>query len=594
MARSEGMRLRLALWSLVFVGLSCSNVVVLTPQEQADVVASAIDVPGGDRVPGPPPPENDDADHIQIRHLTAPALLQPGQAFVIHVQTDVEDPARVSGAALAVKDAPDHILVSELPPLRQIFKEGGEVWWGLDLPARFGETDGELTQENFEFRLALLDENGEAGNYFAWTVWAGDEGPSCPDDAACGSQECGVDPVCGTPCGVNAGGCGDGGICEFYGTCVAPDPMVPVNECLDSCIEEGYACGIHPILADCVCPNSCDEDTQECQVNDCVGPQTGCMGPQDCAPNEDCMLGSCNRISCGEMMPCPPGTSCVNDFCEVGCSLDDPDSCPPGSQCEISGGCVPLGCAPEEAGSCPQGSFCDGASNSCVAHQCDLANPSLGCKGGEVCRIRGSLEGTPVLEPATCQAPGGVPTDGLCTSDLDDASHDCNAQDVCWNPSPDAGAASRCFERCVGPNMAQCSPGRVCDPVVAGLLHICVPACDPLGVDPCPNADDVCVPSRHRDYDPELEGFSPGEADFVCKPHASSDGMPGDLGAGCDEPNECGEGLTCATSDIDCGGPNPCCLPFCIEDVDCSSASLVCGEPLDYMGNPVVGECTGA
>lgn len=31
------MRLRWVSWSLLFVGLSCSTVVVLTPQEQADV-----------------------------------------------------------------------------------------------------------------------------------------------------------------------------------------------------------------------------------------------------------------------------------------------------------------------------------------------------------------------------------------------------------------------------------------------------------------------------------------------------------------------------------------------------------------------------
>lgn len=173
-------------------------------------------------------------------------LLQPGQAFVIHMQTDVEDPDRVSGAALAVTDAPDHILVSS----RRRFARG-------------------------------------------------------------------------MPCGVNAGGCGDAGICEFYGTCVAPDPVPPDNECLDSCAEEGYACGIHPTVADCVCPNTCDENTA-CQGNDCVGPATDCMGPQDCELNEDCMDGSCNRIACGDMLPCPTGTSCVSDFCELGCSLGDP------------------------------------------------------------------------------------------------------------------------------------------------------------------------------------------------------------------------------------------------------------------------------
>lgn len=335
------MRLSWVSWSLLFVGLSCSTVVVLTPQEQADVVASAIDVPEGDRIPGPPPPENDDAEHIQIRHLTAPALLQPGQAFVIHVQTDVEDPDRVSGAALAVTDAPDHVLVSALPPLRQIFKEGGEVWWGLDIPARFGETESGLTQENFEFRLALLDENGEAGNYFAWTVWAGDQGPTCPDDAACGSQECGVDPVCGTPCGAEEGSCGGAGICEFFGTCVDPDSMVADPECLSACAEDGLACGMHPTIEDCACPPTCEANT-ECQVNDCVGPATDCTEPEDCEANEDCMLGTCNRITCGDMLPCPTGTSCINNFCEPGCSLGNPESCPAGSQCELNGSCVPV------------------------------------------------------------------------------------------------------------------------------------------------------------------------------------------------------------------------------------------------------------
>lgn len=575
----------------LFVGLSCSNVVVLSPQEQADVVASAIDVPGGDRIPGPPPPENDDAEHIQIRHLTAPALLQPGQAFVIHVQTDVEDPDRVSGAALAVQDAPDHILVSSLPPLRQIFKGGGEVWWGLDLPARFGETDSGLTQENFEFRLALLDENGEAGNYFAWTVWAGEEGPTCPDDASCGSQECGVDPVCGTPCGLDDGGCGGGGICEFYGTCVAPEPVVPDTECLDSCNEQGFACGINPAVPDCVCPSTCEADT-ECQVNDCVGPASDCMSPEDCEPNEDCMDGSCNRISCSDRLPCPPGTGCVNDFCEVGCSFDDPDSCPPGSECQVDGSCQPQSCDPETGEFCPLGSFCD-ESQSCQAHNCDLANPQLGCTDGDVCRVQANLDAGGIVAPAICQAPGDVPTDGLCTSNPADASHDCNADDVCWNPSADAGAPPRCIERCLGPNMAQCSGGRVCDPVVPGLLHICLQPCDPLGASPCSNPDDVCVPTRHRDYDPPLDGFDPTMADFVCKPHGAAGGTPHAVGESCDEPNECALGLTCAGSLTDCGGPGSCCLPFCIEDVDCGSGSLLCSEPLDYPGNTAVGECSG-
>lgn len=587
------MRLRWVLWSLLFVGLSCSNVVVLTPQQQADVVASAIDIPGGDRIPGPPPPENDDAGHIQIRHLTAPALLRPGQAFVIHVQTDVEDPARVSGAALAVQDAPDHILVSTLPPLRQILKVGGEVWWGLELPARFGETDGELSQESFEFRLALLDENGEAGNYFAWTVWAGDQGPSCPDDAACGSQECGVEPVCGTPCGPETGACGDEGICEFFGTCVDPDSMVPDNECLDACLSDGFECGIHPTIAECVCPSTCDGGAM-CQVNDCVEAEPACLGPNDCEANEDCMDGACNRISCGEVLPCPAGTSCVNDFCEFGCSLDDPSSCPVGSQCEVDG-CVPLGCDLNEVGSCPQGSFCDGGSSSCIAHECDLANPTLGCPDGLVCRIRANLEDEPIIEPATCQEPGGVPFGGLCASNLSNASHDCSADDVCWNPSATSGAPSTCVERCVGPDMAQCSGQRVCDPVVAGLLHICLDTCDPLALDPCPGPDEVCAPTRHADYSPPLVGFGLDAADFVCKPHSASGPLPLGLGDSCDEPDECAEGLTCVSSvGDDCNAGDRCCVPYCTDTADCGSPTLVCGDPQGYSGNPAAAACGAA
>lgn len=571
------------------VTFACSSVVLLSSEEQAEALAAAIDVPNGEHVPGPPPQEHIDEDHPQIRHLVAPAFLQSGQSFVVHIQSDVEDPMTVGGAALVVKGAPGYIKVDELPEARSVRRPGG-LWWAIDLPASMGRDTSKATDDSFELSVALLDVEGEAGNYYGWTVWMGGDGPSCPQDVACGTQECGIDPVCGMPCGEMMGACAAGSVCEFFGSCI--DPSAPQDPaCLAACDETMRFCGPHPDLIDCQC-GMCPPGVECTEQGQCD--LTMCTDATDCQAHETCMGELCVPIAC-DPEPCPPMTQCINGACASGCSAENPTSCPPGSNCEPdSGGCTPLACDPEEPFGCPFNSFCEEASLQCVAHECDLLNP-LSCPNEEVCRLVIDFsDGDPVVMPAICQPQGNRIVGDECASNPDDGSHDCAGPSVCWNPEPNGmGGASTCYEGCAGPDYNGCGgAGKICDPVVPGLIHLCADTCDPLAPPMCPHPEQVCVPSQHTlDGVANHPAFPINGSAFVCLPFSGS--VPLGMGAACDESSDCGYGLHCSEDPGVAGycETGRCCVPYCETAADCGPDFTDCSAPLGVASQPMIGSC---
>jgi hypothetical protein len=104
---------------------------------------------------------------------------------------------------------------------------------------------------------------------------------------------------------------------------------------------------------------------------------------------------------------------------------------------------------------------------------------------------------------------------------------------------------------------------RVCDVcLLAGVVDVCVPACDPLA----PSCADGhgCVPAR---------------GDFACVPLVTSTGA---LGEPCALLNDCAEGLACLSTAYvpDCRGGVGCCGRYCdlsaSDDCDADVPGTVC------------------
>jgi hypothetical protein len=92
-----------------------------------------------------------------------------------------------------------------------------------------------------------------------------------------------------------------------------------------------------------------------------------------------------------------------------------------------------------------------------------------------------------------------------------------------------------------------------------GVVHVCLPPCDPL-LQACPFAA-TCVPV---------------DASFFCLPDES--GKSGQIGTGCADINDCEPGLVCAHPDVvpECADAG-CCTELCDTtladpDTQCSAA----------------------
>lgn len=218
--------------------------------------------------------------------------------------------------------------------------------------------------------------------------------------------------------------------------------------------------------------------------------------------------------------------------------IDPSDTCGLVSDGEPGLRCSPIDCDVWQQ-NCPRGQKCspystDGDlfvdSSRCVPILPDPGQP------GQPCTVEGS-------------AATGIDT--------------CDLGVVCWDVDADT-LSGTCVAMCEGSaDEPSCDdPTTACASGSDGVLHICLPACDPLAPD-CA-ADELCV---------ALDGK------FTCLPDASGD--EGQVFDPCEFVNVCEPGLACAASTAasECDqGAAGCCLPYCDLDLppNCPGAMQQC------------------
>ncbi|HEY4059565.1 MAG TPA: hypothetical protein VGM39_23260, partial [Kofleriaceae bacterium] len=103
----------------------------------------------------------------------------------------------------------------------------------------------------------------------------GSNNPTCVP--ACGDRECGLDPVCHTPCGT----CDSGETCSAQGSCEGAEPTcIPTT-----CAAQGAECGI----VDDGCGHSLT-------CGSCTGGEAcGAMSPNKCDPGV-CTPHTCQSV----------------------------------------------------------------------------------------------------------------------------------------------------------------------------------------------------------------------------------------------------------------------------------------------------------
>jgi len=150
--------------------------------------------------------------------------------------------------------------------------------------------------------LALACSSGEQlPNFYC----GGFEGAVCPPATVCAANSCGV-PDCGDPCVANQS-CTSDASCPAGYTCDAHSLCVPAATCTGQTCPTGQYCAFVPWrLSTGICvPVSALQQTPS---SDCPWPfvQRGntCGVPCDFVP-ADASPGA----------GCPPGMTCVNDFC---------------------------------------------------------------------------------------------------------------------------------------------------------------------------------------------------------------------------------------------------------------------------------------
>ena len=136
-----------------------------------------------------------------------------------------------------------------------------------------------------------------------------DAPPSCVP--ACGSRECGLDPVCGTPCGT----CDSGETCSAAGRCQSgPPTCIPTT-----CAAQGAECGV----IDDGCGHSLTCGT-------CTGGETcGAMSPNKCDPGA-CTPHSCQSVGaeCGTIGDgCGATLNCGMCAANASCGVFTPNKC---------------------------------------------------------------------------------------------------------------------------------------------------------------------------------------------------------------------------------------------------------------------------
>jgi len=140
--------------------LACSDDGDLA-QELADRLSSALEFDDATEESGAPPEEHaGDASFPQVTALSAPNQLMPGEPFQLEISTDFANTGAISGVVIQVLQATTYIKVTA-----QASEPGMPVVIGGTL-----SRDDRLAGNAFSLRLALLDADGRAGNYYSWST----------------------------------------------------------------------------------------------------------------------------------------------------------------------------------------------------------------------------------------------------------------------------------------------------------------------------------------------------------------------------------------------------------------------------------------
>jgi hypothetical protein len=103
-----------------------------------------------------------------------------------------------------------------------------------------------------------------------------------------------------------------------------PDPDAPPPPAVDAAAPDargdGIACGLLTCTATCCFTPPA---LFRCDLPTCTGVQRLCDGPEDCAPEQDCCLGT------GGDTTCESSGSCDDEVCHVAstCTDEDHDDC---------------------------------------------------------------------------------------------------------------------------------------------------------------------------------------------------------------------------------------------------------------------------
>jgi hypothetical protein len=183
--------------------------------------------------------------------------------------------------------------------------------------------------------------------------------------------------------------------------------------------------------------------------------------------------------------------------------------------------------------------------------ECDVWT-GMPCMRGEKCMPwdnmgSGSWNATRCSPVAPAPAGPGEPctVEGSGVSGIDD----CEAFSMCWGVNPETNQGT-CVPFCKGSESKPIcdDPCSGCTLTSLGVLILCLPICDPLAQQGCP----------------EGQGCYGVNNGFSCVPNAAEPdaGWPGDP---CEFVNTCQPGSFCAAADLvpGCRGSFGCCVPFC-------------------------------
>jgi hypothetical protein len=397
--------------------------------------------------------------------------------------------------------------------------------------------------------------------------WHSNNGGLCVACSAAHSGVCDAGYACNTSldvcqfdCLTDAGDCGLGYYCAYYGACVAgcldagdcptSTPFCTSNGVCVPCLFGGDA-GCDPdkvcraddtCVPDCrldagLCPLDftgpgfyCETDSglclTGCQANsDCqlgrrcvipfpgvVGTCVDCLSAADCAAFAGCNGNSCG--SCSQQSDCPAGLTCTYGLCtcasDSDCQNQDTPNC-------IDAGYVNLcGCSSTDA--CPLGTVCDPRASMgyyLFPHSGPFSNQPYVSYCVTVCGVEGGTDcSTTVYQ--TCDVDSGY-----CVGCTDDSHCQDPSQPHCV-PFADAGydAGIPYGGICGCTDSSQCNDGTVCDLLAVGFLSQPAPGVGEC-IAPCQRdagyAPDTCPPQGAGYYCDTFNGVCyPCLDDYDC------------------------------------------------------------------------------